>query len=173
MRIQFTLALGGLIAFNVNAKEPLHAYLSSGVEVHETDTMNRVEATGPNIRFFLKNKKILATAFVFKDTRNPYPLLNDFAEQFLKRAYASYDYQIFEKNKVMNNFANRKSDGVEYLVDLGGEKCELYLASSVGNQTYIFFNISIEVTNAKCASIGDKLKSVVTQVNASIAINDI
>jgi len=173
LKIQFTFALVGLLSLNVDAQEQLHAYPSSGLQLHATDDVKKVKVEGPNVRFFLENKEILATAFVYKDTKNPYPLLKDFAEQFLHRAYANYDFQIFEKDQIETNFVNKKSVGVEYLIDVDGTKCELYLVSAVGNQTYIFFNISNEVTTYKCESQSEKLKSFAKQVTESIAINDI
>lgn len=173
LNIKYILTLIGLLSLNVNSQEQLHAYPSSGVKLHATDSVVKVKAEGPNVRFFLKNKEIFVTAFVYKDTKNPYPLLKDFAEQFLHRAYAKFDFQIFRRSEVETNFENKKSVGIEYFIDIKGSKCELYLASSVGNQTYIFFNISNEIITSNCESQSDKLKQVAKQVTESIAINDI
>lgn len=173
MKIQFTLALLGLSTFFANAAELLQTYPSSGVEIHATDNVLKVDAEGPNIRFFLKDQEMFVTAFIFKDTQNPYPLLSDFSKQFLNSVYSRSNYQKFFEEKVENNFANKNSDGIEYLIDLGDEKCELLLANSVGNQTYIFINISNEVTSANCNSFGKKLNSVAAQITASITIKNI
>lgn len=173
LKTKFTLALIGVIAFYANATELLQEYPSSGVEIHATDNVLKVNVEGPNIRFLVKDKEMFVTAFVFKDTRNPYPLLNDFAEQFLKSTYSSNDYQVFLKEKVESGFANKKTDGIKYLVDLNDENCELYIANSVGNQTYIFVTISNEVTRAKCENLGDKLNSAAAHITASITIKDI
>lgn len=173
MKIQFIFALVGVLSLNVYAKEQLHAYPSSGLQLHATENVKKVEAAGPNVRFFLEQKEILATAFVYKDTKNPYPLLNDFAEQFLNRAYANYEFKIFEKDQIEINFLNKKNIALEYLIEIDGTKCELYLASATGNQTYIFFNISNELTTYKCEIQSEKLKLITKQITESITINDI
>lgn len=173
MKIRFTFALVGLLSLNINAQEQLHTFPSSGLQLYATNNVKKVQAEGSNVRFFLENNEILATAFIYKDAKNPYPLIKDFSKQFLHKIHANNDINIFKMNQIKSNFLNKKIDSIEYLIEVDKAKCELYLVSAVGNQTYIFFNISNEVTNYKCESQSDKLKSFGKQVTESIAINDI
>ncbi len=171
MKTLFIVTLISLLSFTAHSLEQLHAYPMSGLQLHATNNVTKVEADGPNVRFFLKNKEIFATAFIFRDTKNPYPLLQAFSEQFLKSAYANNDYQVFQNSEIETSFKNETSHGVEYMLDVDGMKCELLLANAVNNKTYIFINISNEKTTSKCEEYGEKLTSFAKQITESITIN--
>ncbi len=162
------------ISFNALSKEILYEIQSSGIKISATKNVKKVDGSGMNIQFFLEDRNIFSTAFFHKDTRNPYPLLEDFAAQFYKKMYARVEHKVVNSQKVVGEFSNINISGVEYLIESENSKCELLVTYAVGNQTYVMFNYSDEVNeNADCKNTSDKLKNAAWGVTSSIFISEI
>jgi hypothetical protein len=172
LKTSFAFVLAGLLSVNVNAQEKPHNFPLSGLQLNTTESVKKIEVIGKNVAFHLADKEILATGFIYKETTNPYPMLKEHAEQFIHRVYGNQNFNIFENAEIETKLQNKNSVGLEYLVDLDGGKCELFLASLVGNQSYIFLMVSNEAVPLNCKSQGAQLKLSAKQVTESITIKD-
>ncbi|SNY44821.1 hypothetical protein SAMN06297280_0792 [Arsukibacterium tuosuense] len=163
-----------VISFSAFSKEVLYEIPTSGIKISATKNVKKVDGAGTNVQFFLEDRNIFSTAFVHKDTRNPYPLLEDFAELFYRKMYARVEHQVVNSQKVVGEFSNINIAGVEYLIESENSKCELFVAYAIGNQTYVMFNYSDEVSeNSDCKNTSDKLKNAAWGVTSSIFITEI
>jgi len=154
------------------ASEPLHTFSSSKLKIYATDSVERVDVSDRNIRFHLVDKKIFATAFLFQDTQNSYPQLTEFSEQFLKMAYSGDEYRVLSKLNVESKFSNVTADGREVLIDSENGPCELVLVTTVGDRTYIHFQVVDPSSDPSCEISGAGLRAIVDKVTASIAVTE-
>lgn len=173
MRVYLAAFSAATVSLSAYATEPLHTYPASSIEFYATDSVEDIDVEGNFVELHLVDSGVFATAFVFKDTRNQYPQLEAFSEQFLNTAYASSNNGVFGQVNVQSEFANSVVNGREYLIDAESGTCELLLATSVGDRTYIFFTITDPRSSAKCADSGSALRAIANNVTASIAIGGI
>ncbi|MBB3169437.1 hypothetical protein [Simiduia aestuariiviva] len=167
------MVAAALWSAGVFSQEVLHSYPSSGIDVVKTDRMFAVEATGQKLKFDILDRDVLATAFVHRDGRNPYTMLEAFSEQFFARIYSSVQgYSVISRNEVQSEYANGVASGQEYVIEFSDGKCELYLASALGKNTYVFFNISDEINkSAGCEGASAKLRKAANDVMSSISVD--
>jgi len=171
MRVYVAVFMAATISLSAYATEPLHTYRASSVEFYATDHVENVDVEGEFVEFHLVDSGVFATALIFKDTRNQYPQLEVFSKQFLNTAYASSDNRVFGQIEVQSEFANTAVNGREFLIDAESGTCELILATSVGDRTYIFFYISDPHVTAKCEDSGRELRTIANNITASIAVS--
>ena len=160
-----------LLSFIAIADAPLHTFPESGITINATKHVKELFVKGNYITFKLNDKATFAVAMVFKDNSNPYPLLEEFSAQFVDQIYGQLEHQVFEKLAVEKAYANSTSEGIEYLIDVEETNCELYLASAVGEKTYIFFTISNEINKGSCKDNSQSLKAEVDAVVNSISLS--
>ncbi len=171
MKFHLTAFLAIAIASSAFAAEPLHTFPASGIELHATGSVESVTVEGNFVQFHFTDLDIFATALVFRDTVNDYPQLLAFSEQFLNTAFPGDRNQIAGEIEVHSEFANSTVVGREYLIDAESGVCELLLAHSVGNRTYMFFNVTDPSSSARCVDASSELRSAVNKITASIAIS--
>ena len=170
MRLHLTSIVALLFAQGAHAGEPLHTFSSSNIELYATDSVENVEVSGDFVKFYLVDTTIFATALVFRDTRNQYPQLAAFSEQFLKMAYKGNNNHVFSQLEVQSEFSNVITNGREYLIDTDRGTCELVLVNPVGDRTYVHLQVAESLRNTTCEDSGLRLRAIAKKLTASIAV---
>ncbi len=171
MRRFAVVAVAFLVAQSAYASETLHTMPAAGLDFLKTDSVENVvvDAGRDFVQFVLADADINATAFVFRDTKNHYPQLDAFSEQFLEVAYPGGGNSIAGRGSVWSKFANVVADGREYLIDSEKGTCELVLVSAVGDLSYANFRIADESSSIPCSEARARLRAIAKSVTASIA----
>ena len=171
MRSRLAALLAMVVAASAFASEPLHTFPASNIELYATGSVERVDVEGSFVQFHLADSAFFATALVFKDTLNDYPQLLAFSEQFINTAYPASSNPISSEIEVESEFANSLLIGREYLIDAESGTCELLLGHAVGDRTYMFFTITDPRGARRCVDAGADLRTVASQITASIAVH--
>ena len=171
MKVLMIAFLAVAIPSSALGDEPLHTFPASGIELHATDDVEDVEVEGTFIRFHVADSTVFATAMVFKDTQNDYPLVREFSDQFMSSTYSGPGNRVFSEIQVETDFANRMVTGREYLIDTERDECDMLLSHAVGDRSYIFFNLTDLRTGRRCVDVGRDLQSAARKIAASIVIN--